>query len=183
MTVLDVIAIVFVLVYMFVGWYTGTIRRVLGLIGVYLAMLVATNMGQQGAGIYLQYSPTTPVPDARLFGWLFFFFLLTIVFEGAATAVHAQIQLAVVALNNGIGLVIGIITALVVVTGLFYMTAGYAKAATNTPSGLQITIRDELANSHLVLPLMKATASPILPLLSAALPRDSQAYFAFEGPR
>lgn len=183
MTIIDLLAILLAVVYMFLGWYTGTIRRVLGLIGVYLAILIATNMGQQGANIYLQYSPTTPIPDARLFGWLFFFVLLTVVFEGAATAVHAQIQLAVVALNNGVGVLVGLITAFVVVVGLFYMTAGYSKAATNTPSGLQITLRNQLANSHVVLPLVKAVGAPILPLLSASLPRDPQAFFAFEGAR
>jgi uncharacterized membrane protein required for colicin V production len=183
MNLVDIIAIVFAVLYAFLGWYTGTIRRVLGLIAVYIAMWVATNMGQQGAGIYLQYSPNTPIPDARLYGWLFFFVLLTIVLEGAAMAIHRQIQFAVVALDHFMGLVVALVTAFVVILAVFYMTAGYSKAATNTPSGVQINLRDQLASSKVVLPLVKATGASVLPLLSAALPRDPQAYFAFEGPR
>lgn len=183
MNLIDLAAVVIALLYVGLGWYTGTIRRVIGVIAVYVAMWVATNMGQQGGGIYLQYSPTTPVPDARLIGWLFFFILITIVLEGAATAIHQQLQLAVVALDHAMAVVLSLITALVVVVGLFYMIGGYSKAATNTPSAMQINSRAALANSHWVFPLVKATGATILPLLSGALPRDSQAFFAFEGPR
>jgi uncharacterized membrane protein required for colicin V production len=179
----DLAVLVFVLLYLFFGFATGTIRRVLGLIAIYVAMWVATNMGQQGGNIYLQYSPSTAVPDARLIGWLFFFVLITLALEGAALAVDRQIQFAVVALNRFMGALIALVTAGVIVIGVFYMAAGYSKAATNTPSSVQINLRDQLANSKLVYPLVRAAGASVLPLLSGALPRDPQAYFAFEGPR
>ncbi len=183
MTLVDLIGALVFVVYGVLGIYTGTIRRVLGLIVIYAAMWVATNMGQPGGSIYIQYAPTTPVPDARLIGWIFFLVLLMLALEGAATAVNAQLQLAVVAWNRAVGFVIGLVTALVLVIAVFYMVAGYSKANTNTPSDLQISTRDALVNSHFVFPLVKATAAPILPLLSAVLPRDSTAYFSFSAPK
>lgn len=180
MTLVDLLGAGILVAYAVLGWTTGTVRRVIGLTVLYVAFLVATNMGQSGGDIYRQWTPTTPPTDARLYGWLFFFLLMLIALEAAATAVHAQLQLSVVALNKSIGVLVGLVTGLVVVVGLFYMSAGYARATVNEPSKLQSRVRDALAQSHFVLPLVKAAAPPILPLLSASLPRDSQAYFTFE---
>ncbi len=183
MTPVDLAGLFFVLLYVLLALVTGTIRRVLGLISVYVALVVATNMGQQGGAILIQYRPNIPVPDARLYGWVFFFFLIVIALEGAASAVHARLQLAVVALDRTVAVVIGVVTSVVVIVAFFFMFAGYAKAHTNTPTDLQINGGQWLANSQFVLPLARATASTILPLLSGVLPRDSEAYFSFSSPK
>jgi len=183
LTLLDLAAVVIVVGYVALGWFTGTIRRVIGLVAVYLALLVATFMGQQGADVVTQSQPGMPIPDARLVAWMFFLLLMLLVFEGAATAVHTQLQLAVVALNRGVGVVLGLVTTVVLVTALVYMLAGFAKPSARQPDQLQITVRDAVVNSGIAYPLARATANYVLPFLNAALPRDSQAYFVLEGTR
>lgn len=179
MTLVDLVGALIVLVYLVLGWTSGTIRRVLGLIIVYVAMLAGSSMGAPGGDIYTQWYPGAPPQDARLFGWMFFFLLMLVALEAAALAIHNRLQLAVVALNKTVGVLVGLLTALVVVIGLFYMTAGYGRANVNEASKLQAGTRDALSQSQLVLPLVRFAGPPILPALSGALPRDSQAYFTF----
>jgi uncharacterized membrane protein required for colicin V production len=183
LTLLDLGAVLLFVVYAALGWFTGTIRRVIGLVAVYIALLVATFMGQQGGDVVMQSQPGMPVPDARLVAWGFFLVLMLLVFEGAATAVHSQLQLAVVAVNKAVGVVVGLVTALVLITALVYMLAGFAKPSGRQPDQLQITIRDAVVNSGIGFPLARAAGGYILPLLNAALPRDSQAYFTLEVTR
>lgn len=180
MNLVDLLGIGVALLYVVLGLTTGTVRRVLGLVIVYVALLVGTNLGQSGGGIYQQWSPTTPQQDARLVGFLFFFGLIVVALEAAAFALRTQLQLAVVALDRFFGVAVGLVTAGVLVVALFYMGAGYGRAAVNEPSQLQAGTRDALSQSHLVLPLVKLAAAPVLPLLAGVLPRDSQAYFTFD---
>jgi uncharacterized membrane protein required for colicin V production len=181
LTLLDLAAVLLLIIYLALGWWTGTVRRVIGLVAVYIGLLVAFNMGVQGADILEQWQPGMSVADARFLSWTFFLALMLLVFEGAATAIHAQLQVAVLALNRGIGVLIGAVTWVVLVTALVYMLAGFGKPVTKQPDRLQINVRDAVANSALALPLAKAAGDFILPLLNAALPRDPQAYFTLEG--
>ncbi len=181
MTLIDLISLVLIVAYGVLGWYSGTIRRVIGLIGVYIAALVATNMGQFAGGILRQSNSTISIPDARMAGWLFFFVLLVLVFEGAATAIHTQLQLAVVALNRGVGVVLGLATSVVVLMAGAYMLAGYANAQTNEATAKQLSVRDQLKHSAVLLPVAKNVGVLALPFMSAALPREGEAYFVFEG--
>lgn len=183
MTLLDLAGVLIFLLYFLLGWFSGTIRRVIGLAAVYLALLVATYMGQQGGSVIMQSQPGMPIPDARLVAWTFFLLLMLLVFEGAATAVHSQLQLAVVAVDRPVGVVLGLVTAAVLVTALVYMLAGFAKPSARQPDQLQITVRDAVLNSGIAYPLARGTANYVLPFLNAALPRDSQAYFVLEGTR
>ncbi len=183
MTFIDLIAIAVVVGYGILGWFSGTVRRVIGLAGLYLALVAATYMGQWAGGIYQQVNPAAPVPDARLAGWLFFLVLLVVAIEGLATAVHTQLQVAVVALNRSVGVILGLVTGVVVTVAAFYILAGYAQGVTAQASNAQIEVRDNLNHSRVMLPLARKAGPPVLPLLSGALPRDSEAYFIFEGPR
>ena len=180
MTLVDLLAIAIALVYVVLGLTTGTVRRVLGLVIVYVALLVGTNLGQSAGGIFRQWSPGTPEQDARLIGFLFFTGLILVALEAAALALRTQLQLAVVALDRFFGVVVGLVTAVVLVTGLVYMGAGFGRAAVNEPSQLQAAARDGLSQSSLALPLVKLVAAPLLPLLAGVLPRDPQAYFTFD---
>ncbi len=181
MTLIDLIALVLIVAYGVLGWFSGTVRRVIGLVGVYIAALIATNMGQFAGGILRQYSPTISVPDARLAGWLFFLALLVLAFEGAATAVHSQLQLAVVALNRGVGVLLGLVTSIVLLMAGAYMVTGYANAQTTEASSTQLSTRDQLQHSAVLLPVAKSLGIFALPFLTAALPRENEAYFIFEG--
>jgi len=183
LTLLDLAALLLVLIYVALGWWTGTVRRVIGLVAVYIGLLVAFNMGGQGGGIVEQWQPGMSVADARFLSWTFFLALMLLVFEGAATAVHTQLQVAVLAFNRGAGVLIGLVTSVVLITALVYMLAGFGKPVAKQPDRLQINVRDAVANSSLALPLAKAAGDFILPFLNAALPRDPQAYFTIESGR
>lgn len=180
MTLVDLVAVALIVAYVAWGWFTGTIRRVIGLAGVYVACGAGSYFAISGAGIIRQYSPTIQIPDARLYAWFGFFALIVVIFEGLATAIHAQIQVSAVALDHAVGGALGALTAIVVIVAGFYMMAGYARpTGANIDSG-QISVRDSLANSTVVLPIVKNAGEPILPLLIAVLPRDSQLFFGSE---
>ena len=171
----------FLVIYLALGWYTGTVRRALGLIILLIALWTATNLGQQGAGIISQSQPGMAIPDTRLLSWGFFFLLILLVLEGAATAVHDQLQIAVVALNRGVGLILGVVTFVVLNTAVVYMLAGFGQPTARQPDTLQTDVRNAVVNSAFAYPLAKSTAATVLPLLNTFLPRDPKAYFNLEG--
>lgn len=178
MTLIDLVAIVLVVGYSAFGYATGAVRRVLGLVFVYFAVLVGTYMGPHGADILLQYSPSTPIPDARLYGWLAFTLAILIAAEGFATALHEQLQAAVVALNKAVGVLLGAITGLVGTVVLVFMLAGYAQPAGGGQlSSLELTVKDQLNRSTIAVRMTKATGAPIVVALSAALPREASQFF------
>ena len=180
MTLADLLGVAILLAYAILGWTTGTVRRVIGIVVVYVALIAGTNMGQPGGGILEQWDNTIPAQDARLYAWLFFFLLILLALEGAATAVHGRLQLAVVAFDKSLGVLIGLVTGTVVIVALVFMTAGFSRAAINQPSDLQTWTRDSLASSHFVVPLTKSISGTVVPLLAGGLPRDAQAYFTFK---
>ena len=180
MTSVDLVGIAILVVYAALGWLTGTVRRVIGILVVYVALIAGTNMGQPGGEILEQWNNTIPPQDARLYGWLFFFLLIAVALEAAATAVHGRLQLAVVAFDKSLGVLIGLLTGVVLIVSLVFMTAGYSRAAINQPSDLQAWMRDSLASSHFVLPMTRSISGVVVPLLNAGLPRDAQAYFTFK---
>lgn len=180
MTAADFIGIVVILVYAGLGWLTGTVRRVIGILIVYAALIAGTNMGQPGGAILEQYNNSIPPQDARLYGWAFFFLLLVIALEAAATAIHGRLQLAVVAFDKAIGVLLGVLTGLVVMAALVYISAGYSRAAINQPSDNQVRVRDSLNGSQFAVPFAKAISGTLVPILGPGLPRDAQAYFTFK---
>jgi len=178
---LDLGALVVLVTYVALGWYTGTVRRVLGLIIVMAALWVATNMGQQGAGILTQFQPGMATADARLYSWGFFFLLLVVVLEASAFALGDQLQIAVVAANKAGGLLLGLITFVIVTAAVVYMLAGFGQPTVRQPDTLQVDVRDAVVNSGFAFPVARAAAEPVLPLLNTFLPRDPKAYFNLEG--
>ncbi|HEX6350986.1 MAG TPA: CvpA family protein [Candidatus Dormibacteraeota bacterium] len=181
LTLLDLAAVLLLVAYVALGWYTGTVRRVLGLIVALIALWVATNMGQQGGSIVIQNQPGMSIPDARMISWLFFFLLILLVLEGATYAVRDQLQIAVVAVNRAGGLVAALATFVVINTAVVYMLAGFGQPTARQPDTLQLRVRDAVVNSGFAYPLAKSTANAVLPLLNSFLPRDPKAYFNLEG--
>lgn len=177
MTLFDLVVLLLIAVYAILGYFTGVIQRVIGLVGLYIGCVVATFMGVQGGSIVQQYSPNTSVPDSRLIAFLFFLFFFLLLVEGAATAVHNQIQLSVIMLNRSTGVLVGLLTAALLTVVLVYVLAGYAQPlGSGAVDDLQIKVRDSVAKSQIGLPLAKAL-SPTLIVFDAVLPRDPKTYF------
>src|SRR5258708_22657144 len=55
-TWIDLVSIVVIIVYGVGGFFSGVVRRLIGFIALYLAVLAATNMGLQAGGILQQTS-------------------------------------------------------------------------------------------------------------------------------
>ena len=178
MTWLDALPIVLVIVYAGLGFFGGLLRRVIGLIALYLAFVGATNMGLQAAGILGQ-SSNLEVPDARIYGFFGIVIAVIVIVEAAAQLASSQIQVGALVFNRVLGVVIGVLTAIilsVLITNEFI--------AAGTPFGggaldpLQGSIRDAVQGSHIAVPLTHAIGKPIVTIFGLALPADPQIYFS-----
>jgi uncharacterized membrane protein required for colicin V production len=164
--------------YVGAGFYTGVVRRAMGLAIAYLAFMVATNMGQQGGQVFLFYQGALSSPDARAYGFLAFFLLIVGVLEGAAIAVRDLLEVSFVLLNRSTGIAVGLLTAGMVVFGLHYMAVGFAHPEGGAGVTMsQIRIRDALDKSHLAQPVASRLKSFYFPILDPVLPREAGQYF------
>jgi len=177
MTWIDLIPIVLIIGYGVLGYFTGVIRRLAGLVALYAAFVAATNMGLQ-AGSILQSSSAVATPDSRIYGFFGLVFFILLVVEGAGQLVHNQIQLQAIVFNRASGAVIGVLTAVVLSVLLTYEL----QAAGNPTGGAQLdplqqNIRDAINGSHLAIPLTNALKKPIVSIFDPVLPGDPQIYF------
>ena len=88
MTWVDAIPIVLVIGYGVLGYFTGVLRRLIGLVALYVAFVAATNMGLSAGSILQQTSPVT-VPDSRIYGFFGLALAVLIIIDGAAQLVHS----------------------------------------------------------------------------------------------
>jgi len=178
MTWLDALPIVLVIVYAALGVFTGLLRRVIGLIALYLAFVGATNMGLQAGGI-LQQSSNLETPDARIYGFFGIVVAVILIVEAAAQLASSQIQVGALVFNRVLGVIIGLITAII----LSVLVTNEMIAA-GTPFGggaldqLQASIRDAVQGSNVAVPLTHAIGKPIVTIFGLALPADPQIYFS-----
>ncbi|HEY8816358.1 MAG TPA: CvpA family protein [Candidatus Dormibacteraeota bacterium] len=178
MTWLDALPIVLVIVYAALGLFGGLLKRVIGLIALYLAFVGATNMGLQAGGI-LQTSSNLEIPDARIYGFFGIVIAVIVIVEVAAQLASSQIQVGALVFNRALGVIFGLLTAIV----LFVLVTNELIAA-GTPFGggaldaLQQSIRDAVQGSHIAVPLTNAIGKPIVSIFGLALPADPQIYFS-----
>ena len=178
MNALDVLPIALVIVYGALGLFTGTLRRLVGLVAVYLAFIGATNMGLQ-AGNLMQQSSSVETADSRIYGFFGIVIAVIVIIEGAAQLVGSQIQGGAIVFNRALGVVIGVVTAIVLSVLLTYEL----EAAGNPFGGgaldsQQLQIRDQVQGSRIAVPLVSAIGKPILTIFQLALPADPQIYFS-----
>jgi hypothetical protein len=177
-TWLDVIPIVLVIVYAGLGLFTGLVRRVIGLIALYLAFVGATNMGLQAQGIIPQ-SSSLETPDARIFGFFGIAVAVILIVEGAAQLASSQIQVGALVFNRVLGIILGVLTAT-----LLSVLVSNELIAAGSPFGggaldpLQQSIHDAVQGSHIAVPLTHAIGKPIVTIFGLALPADPQIYFS-----
>jgi colicin V production protein len=175
---LDGLPIVLVLFYGIYGFFSGVLRRLIGLIGLFLAFIGATNMGLQAGGI-LQQSSSLETPDARIYGFFGIVFAVIVIVEGAALLVSSQIQIEALVFNRVLGLVLGLVTAIVLSVLVTYeLEAAGNPLGGGALDGLQLQIRGATQGSHVAVPLVSAIGKPIVTLFQSALPGDPQIYFS-----
>ncbi|TMB88060.1 MAG: hypothetical protein E6J18_02630 [Chloroflexi bacterium] len=175
---LDVLPLALLLAYGALGLFTGVVRRLIGVIALYLAFVGATNMGLQAGGI-LQQSSNLETPDARIYGFFGIVIAVIVIVEGAAQLASSQIQIGALVFNRVLGIVIGVATAL-----LLSVLMTFELEAAGNPFGggaldqLQQSIRDAVQGSHVAVPLTSAIGKPIVTIFQLALPGDPQIYFS-----
>ena len=177
MTWIDVISILLIVAYGVGGFFTGVLRRLIGFVALYVALLAASHMGVQTGGI-LQQSSNLETPDSRIYGFFGLLIAMLVIVEAATQLAHAQIQIPALALNRSFGVIVGLIT------GLFLtVVCVYELGAAANPFGgaqldsLQLNIRGAYNGSHIVVPLVKQVDKPIIGLFQPALPGDPQIFF------
>jgi uncharacterized membrane protein required for colicin V production len=177
MTWMDLGVVLLVVAYAAIGYYSGIIRRVLGVAVLYLAFWVATNMGAKGGDMIVQARPSLAVQDARILAFFGFVLLVVVVVESMATAYHDLLQVSVVALNRASGVLVGLLTGIAAATLAVYLLG----AASNPPGGgpdvLQARIKDSVTNSALSRPLLKSAGPSVLFLFRPVVPYNPQVYF------
>jgi uncharacterized membrane protein required for colicin V production len=177
MTSIDLIPIVLIIGYAVLGYFTGVIRRLAGLVALYAAFVAATNIGLS-AGSIMQSSSAVATADSRIYGFFGLVFFVLIVVEGAGQLVHNQIQLQAIVFNRASGAVIGVLTAVVLSVLLTYEL----EAAANPVGGAQLdalqqNIRNAVNGSHLAVPLRRAIGKPIVSVFDPVLPANPQLFF------
>ncbi len=181
MTWLDVLPIVLVIVYAVLGYFTGVLRRGIGLVALYVGFLAATGMGLQAANI-LQQATSLETPDARIYGFFGILAIVLVLIEGAAQLANAQIQIAAIVWNRLSGVVVGVLTAV-----LLSVLLVYELEAAGNPSGggqlddMQAQIHDTVKASHFAVPLVNNISKPIVAIFQPVLPGDPHQYFG-RGP-
>jgi len=177
LTWIDILPIVLLIVYGVGGFFSGLIRRFIGLVALFIALWAATNMGLQ-AGAILQQTSSFEVPDGRIYGFFGIIAFVLVIVEAATQLAHSQIQIQAVVLNRTLGSLLGIVTAVLLSVVIVYELG----AASNPVGGaqldsLQVNIRDAVRNSLFMVKLVNATDRPILALFQPLLPTDPQVYF------
>jgi hypothetical protein len=175
---LDALPIVLVIVYGVLGLFTGVLRRLIGLVAVYVAFVGATNMGLQAGGI-LQQSSTLETPDARIYGFFGIVIAVIVIVEVAAQLASSQIQIGPLVFNRVIGVILGLATAVL----LTVLVTHELQAAGNPFGGgaldpLEEQIRGGTQGSHIAVPMASALGKPIVGIFQLALPSDPQIYFS-----
>jgi len=175
---LDIVPIVMLIGYVALGFFTGVLRRLIGLVAVYLAFVGATNMGLQ-AGQILQQSSNLETPDSRIYGFFGIVIAVIVIIEVAAQLAGSQIQIGALVLNRVLGVLAGLATALILT-----VLVTYEFEAAGNPFGggaldpVQQTIRDAVRSSHIAVPVTSAIGKPIVTIFVLALPTDPQIYFS-----
>lgn len=177
MSWIDLFPIVLVVAYGVGGYFSGLIRRAIGLLALFVACWAATNMGLQAGGI-LQQSSNYNTPDARVYGFFGILFGLLVIVEVATQIAHKQIQIPAIVLNRTLGTALGLVTAI-----LLSVIAVYELGQAANPVGggqldqFEQSLRNSMHSSLFMAKLVNAVNPPIIAIFSPFLPADPQTYF------
>jgi uncharacterized membrane protein required for colicin V production len=176
-TWIDVFPILLLVAYGVGGFFSGLIRRFIGLVALFIALWAATNMGLQ-AGAILQQTSAFEVADGRIYGFFGIVVAVLLIVEAATQLAHSQIQIPAIVLNRTFGTAIGLLTAVLLSVVLVYELGLASNPIGGSQlDGLQQNLRDSVRHSLFMVNLVNATDPPIIALFSPVLPVDPQVYF------
>lgn len=181
MTWFDVYVVVVLIIYAFLGYQTGLVRRVIGFVGLYLGFFAATYVGHAGVPLLKQGNGLLETADARIY--LFFGTLVVVVFliEFIATLYHQELQVSLVALNHLSGLVAGILTGLIAVVLIWGVLDAAANPLGGSLTTAQVHIKEQVDNSYLGPRLWHSLGGAFSTAFRPAIPHDLPTYFGGAG--
>ena len=181
MSWVDLLPIALIVVYGALGLFTGVLRRVIGLIALYIGCIAATGMGLQAANI-IQQASTLELPDARIYGFFGLLVVVLLAVDGAAQLAHRQIQIEAIVWNRVSGVLVGVLTAVLLSVVVTYeLQAAGHPSGSGQLAGTQAQIRAAVDASRLAVPLVNSLGRPIIAIFQPALPFDPHQYFS-RGP-
>jgi uncharacterized membrane protein required for colicin V production len=177
LTWIDVFPLLLLIAYGVGGYFSGLIRRFIGLAALFVAVWAATNMGLQAGGI-LQQTSNFEVTDGRIYGFFGIIAAILILVEAATQIAHKQIQIQAVVLNRTLGVALGLVTAVLLSVVVVYELGQAANPIGGSElDALQLNIRDAVNHSAYMVSLVNAVDKPILALFQPLLPGDPQVFF------
>ena len=181
MSWVDLLPVALIVVYAALGLFTGVLRRVIGLIALYIGCIAATGMGLQAANI-IQQASTLETPDARIYGFFGLLVVVLLAVDGAAQLAHRQIQIEAIVWNRVSGVIVGVITAVLLSVVVTYeLEAAGHPSGSGQLAGTQAQIRAAVDASRFAVPLVNSLGRPIIAIFQPALPFDPHQYFS-RGP-
>jgi uncharacterized membrane protein required for colicin V production len=178
LTLVDIFPFLLLVAYGVGGFFSGLIRRFIGLAALFVAVWAATNMGLQAGAILQQTSSVSEVSDGRIYGFFGMIAAILLLVEVATQIAHKQIQIQAVVLNRTLGTALGLVTAF-----LLSVVVVYELGAAANPIGgseldsLQVNIREAVQRSLFMTKLVNAIDRPVIALFQPLLPGDPQIYF------
>ena len=178
MTWVDTFPIVLIIGYAIGGFFSGMIRRFIGLVALFVAVWAATNMGQQAGAILQQTSSVSEIADGRIYGFFGLIAAVLIIVEVATQIAHKQIQIQAVVLNRTFGVGLGVVTAVLLSVVVVYELGQAANPIGGSElDPTQLGLRDAVHHSLFMTNLVNATDKPVIALFAPFLPGDPQVYF------
>ena len=177
MTWIDIFPVVLLIAYSAGGFFSGLIRRFIGLVAIFIAVWAATNMGLQ-AGAILQQTSSFETPDGRIYGFFGIIFAVLVIVEAATQLAHSQIQIQAVVLNRTFGVALGVLSAILLSVVVVYELGQAANPIGGAQlDAVQVNLREAIRHSLFMVNLVNAIDRPVIALFSPLLPSDPQVYF------
>jgi uncharacterized membrane protein required for colicin V production len=174
---IDLAIVAAVILYAGLGYWTGIIRRVIGMVALYLGFFAATNSAPTAASVVLQAFPDWAVPDALMLGYFMVVAIVLIIVDVLASLWHGQLQLAAVVVDRGSGAVVGALTALVGISLTLSLLLGASQPVQGSPDGAQIQIHDAIRKSVLGPGLASALGPASKLIFALVVPNDPATFF------
>ena len=177
MSWIDIFPIVALAVYAVGGFFSGMIRRFIGLVALFAAFWAATNMGVQAGGI-LQQTSNFDNASGKIYGFFGIMFAVLIIVEVATQIAHRQLQIQAIVLNRTLGASLGALTAIVLSIVIVYeLTQASHPIGGGQLDTVELGLKSAVHDSLYMAKLTSAVSGPIIALFSPFLPPDPQVYF------
>src|SRR3984893_14977308 len=121
---IDLVIIVVPLVYFGLGYWAGIVRRVIGVIGLFLAFFAATATGATGVGDVQHVYPSMTYEQDTFVGYFVLVVIVLAIVEVLASFYHGHLQLSAILVDKGSGAVVGAITALAGASVVLWLLLG-----------------------------------------------------------